>query len=81
MFGVAGQGVCHDPVSNTADRSRSIRREGEPASAAICRVFVTLTRAVSVLWAERKLDWKQVIFFRDVVPPAEQKRCPSVPQV
>ena len=30
-------------VSNTADRSRRTRREGEPES------FVTLTRAVSVL--------------------------------
>ena len=36
-------------VSKAAVRSRRMRREGEPASAAIKRSFVTLTRAVSVL--------------------------------
>ena len=30
---------------------------GEPVSAAISRSLVTLTRAVSVLWAEWKPDW------------------------
>lgn len=43
-------------VSNAADRSRRIRRDGEPASDDNRRSFVTLTSAVSVLWAERKPD-------------------------
>ena len=44
-------------VSNTAERSRRMRREGKPASDDMRRLFVTLTRAVSVLWAEWKSDW------------------------
>jgi len=44
-------------VSKAADRSSSMRSDGEPASAVIRRSFVTLTRAVSVLWAWRKPDW------------------------
>ena len=44
-------------VSNAAERSRRMRREGEPASDDMRRLFVTLTREVSVLWAERKPDW------------------------
>ena len=43
-------------VSKAADKSRRMRREGEPESAAIRRSFVTLTRAVSVLCAERNPD-------------------------
>ena len=42
-------------VSKAADRSRRMRSDGEPVSAAISRSLVTLTRAVSVLWAEWKL--------------------------
>ena len=38
-------------VSNAADRSRRMRKEGEPESNDIRRSFVTFTRAVSVLWA------------------------------
>ena len=41
---------------NAADKSRRMRREGEPASAVISRSFVTLIRAVSVLWEEQKPD-------------------------
>ena len=44
-------------VSNAADKSRRMRREGEPLSAAMRMSLVTLTSAVSVLWAERKPDW------------------------
>ena len=44
-------------VSKAEDRSRRMRGDGDPVSAAISRSFVTLTRAVSVLWAERKPDW------------------------
>ena len=44
-------------VSNAAVRSRRMRSDGEPASAVISRSLVTLTRAVSVLWPERKPDW------------------------
>ena len=44
-------------VSNAADRSRRMRKEGEPESDDIRRSFVTLTRAVSVLWAGWKPDW------------------------
>ena len=44
-------------VSKAAERSRRMRREGEPASDDLRRSFVTLTSAVSVLWAERKPDW------------------------
>lgn len=32
-------------------------RDGDPASAAMNRSFITLSNAVSVLWAERKPDW------------------------
>ena len=44
--------------SNAANRSRRMRREGEPESDDIRGLFVTLTSAVSVLWAVRKPDWK-----------------------
>jgi len=43
-------------VLNAAVKSRRIRRVGEPASAVIGRSFVTLTRAVSVLWPGRNPD-------------------------
>ncbi len=43
-------------VSNAAVRSRRMRRDGEPESAASRRSFVTLTKAVSVLWPGRKPD-------------------------
>ena len=43
-------------VSKAAVRSRRIRSDVEPASAVIRRSLVTLTRAVSVLWPERKPD-------------------------
>ena len=43
-------------VSKAAVRSRRIRSDGDPESAVIRRAFVTLSRAVSVLWPERKPD-------------------------
>ena len=50
--------------SNAADRSRRMRREGEPESDDIRRSFVTFTRAVSVLLAGRKT---RLEFFIDVI--------------
>ena len=43
-------------VSKAAVMSRRMRRDGEPSSAVIRRSLRTLTRAVSVLWPERKPD-------------------------
>ena len=45
-------------VSNAALRSRRMRMESEPVSAAVRRSLVILIRAVSVLWRGRKPDWK-----------------------
>lgn len=44
--------VCILTVSKAAVRSRRVRRDGEPESAAIWRSLVTLTKAVSVLWGQ-----------------------------
>ena len=43
-------------VSNAALRSRRMRMDNCPESAASRRSFVILMRAVSVLWREQKLD-------------------------
>ena len=45
-------------VSKAALRSRRMRMEREPESAERRMSLVTLRRAVSVLWSERKPDWK-----------------------
>jgi len=44
-------------VSKAALRSRRMRMDNSPESAAIRRSFVILRRAVSVLWRGRKPDW------------------------
>ncbi len=51
-------------VSNAALRSRSINREIQPRSDDKSRSFVTLMRAVSVLWDGLNPDWKssQILF-------------------
>ena len=43
-------------VSKAALRSRRMRMESEPESAAVKRSLVILIRAVSVLWPGRKPD-------------------------
>lgn len=43
-------------VSNAAVKSRRMSSDGDPESTVIRRSFVTLSRAVSVLWPERKPD-------------------------
>lgn len=47
--------IVWSTVSNAAVRSRRMRSEGDPASAVISRSFVTLSKAVSVLWADKLL--------------------------
>ena len=44
-------------VSKAALRSRRMRMDKSPESAANRRSFVILRRAVSVLWWGRKPDW------------------------
>lgn len=44
-------------VSKAALRSRRMRMDSKPESAAIRRSLVIFRRAVSVLWRGRKPDW------------------------
>ena len=59
--------IVWSTVSNAAVRSRRMRSEGDPASAVVSRSFVTLSKAVSVLWAERNPFFKQVVVFEVVL--------------
>jgi len=53
------RGIVWSTVSN-AVRSRRMSNDDYPESAAIRRSFVTLSRAILVLWAEQKLDIQYV---------------------